>query len=103
MSFLFPERIFNHLKVQCICALVKIQCLYKTGSTDQIHTMNESSSDVTLPAQVILRDHISALTLMKFLLLVATVFCEDKMDCLTPESAQHDVQFSGHTKPWYCQ
>lgn len=74
MSFLFPERIFNHLKVQCICALVKVQSLFKNGSTDQTHTMNESSSDVTLPAQVILREHISALTLMKFLFLVAAVF-----------------------------
>lgn len=56
--------------------------------------MNESS----VPAPVITRAHISALTLMKFLLLVATVFCEDKMDYLTPESAWHNVQFSGHRK-----
>jgi len=50
-----------------------------------------------------MREHTSALTLMMFLLIVASVFCDNKMDYLTPEGAQNDVQFSGHLKPWYCQ
>lgn len=48
-------------------------------------------------------DHEQALTLMKFQLIFAAIFCEDKMDYLTPETTQNNVPLSGHKKPSYFQ
>lgn len=48
-------------------------------------------------------DHEQALTLIKFQLIFAAIFFEDKMNYLTPETAQNNMLFYGHTKLWYFQ